>query len=65
MSRVLSPHSLTVLVGRRLLPGKWQQLDDLLALVQQQQVPLLLLFPGTGEREREKREGTEAGTAGA
>jgi len=46
LTRVLSPSSCTVLVGRRLVPGKWQQLDALMAAVQQQQqVPLLVLFP--------------------
>lgn len=39
---------MTVLVNRRLLRGKWRELDDLLLLVEGQGVPLLVLFPGPG-----------------
>lgn len=37
------------------MPHKWQQLDALMAAVQQQQVPLLVLFPGPGEAKDERR----------
>jgi hypothetical protein len=48
LSKVVSPASLSVSVSRRLQPGRWQAFDELMEAVQQQQVPLLVLFPGKG-----------------
>jgi hypothetical protein len=48
LSKVVSPTSLSVSVSRRLQPGRWQAFDELMEPVQQQQVPLLVLFPGKG-----------------
>jgi hypothetical protein len=50
LSRVLPPSCLTTLVGRRLKPGLWPEWDVMLQeVVGQQQVPLLVMFPGPGE----------------
>ncbi len=48
LTKVLSPDSLTILVGRKLLPGSFPPFDGLLQLCRQQQVPLLVLWPGPG-----------------
>lgn len=53
LSHVLSPCSLMRLVGRRLRPRLFPELDALLQQAGQVGAPVLVLWPGPGERWQE------------